>query len=436
MQLDHVKIIAKREYATRIKSKGFWISTALLPIIMGAWIVLPGLVASRTHAGQKLVVVDETGNLGQPLLAALSGKEEGNEKLPPQAQQVAARNRFQARVIAPGPNPKKLRAELDSEVLSGKIDAWLWISPEELAKNKIEYHAASVSNLITQEVLSHDLSRVVRQKRLADAGFNIEAIQKLSHPIGLETVRISKTGSQREGGIGALVLGVGLFVILYMTLLIYGNQVMLGVLEEKSTRIVEVLASTVRPIELMSGKLAGICGIALTQLAIWIVAALAFTSPAIVAALGAMPKDVKIPSIPPLVVMHFFLFFLLGFLLYSSFYAILGAAFNDQREAQQLAGIVVVFLVAPWMVFMPVLNNPDSTVAVVASLIPVFTPLIMMLRIAIKMPPVWQLALAYALMIGTCAAVLWVAARIYRVGILMYGKKPSLKEIVRWVRYS
>jgi len=426
MRISQAAIIAKREYVTRIKGKGFWISTLLLPLLMGVWMIVPGLVMSKAKSGQRLAVVDETGEIGPALTEDLQGNPQSElEKM-----------HFDLRLVPLGADPQSLRKKLDKEVLQDKIDAWIWISKQGLDENQIEYHAQSVSNFLTQETLEHSLSRIVRKRRLLDAGYDPKAIEQLNRGVDLSTVRITAKGSRAEGGLGAFALGIGLFVILYMTLIIYGNQVMHGVLEEKSSRIVEVLASTVRPVELLSGKLFGICGVALTQLAIWMATALVLTAPGLVAAVSALPSGMKLPSIPPMVVVHFFAFFLLGFFLFASLYAMLGAAFNSQQEAQQLAGAVVILLVAPWMIFMPVINDPDSTLAVVTSLIPVFTPLIMMLRIAIKMPPAWQIGLAYVLTVGACVFAIWLAARVYRVGILMYGKKPTLKEIWRWVRYA
>ena len=139
---------------------------------------------------------------------------------------------------------------------------------------------------------------------------------------------------------------------------------------------------------------------------------------------------------PPALIAHFFGYFLLGFLFFAAFYAMIGSAFNNLQEAQQFSTIGVIFVVAPWIVFMPILNDPDSTLAVVTSLIPLFTPLLMILRIAIKMPPAWQIVLSYVLTLAACAGMIWLTARVYRVGILMYGKKPSPKELWRWIRYS
>jgi ABC-2 type transport system permease protein len=183
----------------------------------------------------------------------------------------------------------------------------------------------------------------------------------------------------------------------------------------------------------MAGKLIGICLAALTQLAIWMVTALVITAPGLLAGLASLPEGV---NLTPAIVFHFFALFLLGFVLYASFYALVGAAFNNSQEAQQMASIAMIFTVLPWMVFMPVLNDPDSTLAVVTSLVPVLTPMIMMLRIAVKTPPVWQIALGYALLFAFDVFMVWLCARVYRIGILMYGKKPTIKEIWRWTRYA
>jgi ABC-2 type transport system permease protein len=249
-------------------------------------------------------------------------------------------------------------------------------------------------------------------------------------------VRVTEQGTKADLGFGELALAVGLFTLLYMAIMIYGNMVMQGVLEEKTSRIVEVIAASTRPSELMAGKLLGICAAALTQIGIWMISALVITAPGLIAGLANLPAGVHLPEISPAIVGHFFALFLLGFILYASFYALIGAAFNNAQEAQQLASFGVIFIVLPWMVFMPVLNDPDSTMAVTFSLIPLFTPMIMMLRIAVKMPPFWQLALAYGLTLLADIFMVWVCARVYRVGILMYGKKPTLREIWRWARYA
>ena len=426
MRWNDLTVIAKREYTARIRSKAFWISTIALPLLMGTWMVIPGLIMSKSRSTQKLAVVDATGEVAEALLERLGAGNGARDR------QVS----FEIERVAHEEPADELRARLDERVLSGEIQAWLWLEADSLAENRVEYHAENVSNVLTQDVLEDTLSAVVRRNRLEAAGYDAETIASLTRRVRLDTLRVSAEGSRADRGIGGLILAVGLFMILYMTTLLYGNQVMLGVLEEKSSRVVEVVVSAVRPLELMLGKLFGIGAIGLTQLGIWIAAAVAFTTPGLVGAVTALPEGVELPQITAAIVVHFLLLFLLGYFLYATFYAMLGAAFNNPQEAQQMATVAVIFVVLPWAFFMPILNDPDSTLAVVTSLIPMFTPTLMMLRIAVKMPPWWQIALGYVLTGALCLALTWVCSRIYRVGILMYGKKPTLKELWRWARHA
>lgn len=444
-----VATITKREYLTRIKTKGFWFGTLAVPLMMAAWGIIPALVMSHTRATLDLAVVDRTGRLAQPLVAHLTGDGEEDHATDStsrgEAAVEAARDdvagiQFSVEVVEPAPeqDPDALRSALDARVLDGEIQAWLWI-PEDMLEAespRAEYHAASVANMMTQEALDDALESAVGEQRLAAAGYDSREIGSLMRGTGLDLYRTTREGSRAEGGAAAFILPIALMAILYATILMYGTQVMNGVLEEKASRIVEVILATVSAGELMAGKLLGICALGLTQLAIWITSGLVITAPGLLAAFSALPEGVTLPSLSPLLLVHFVILFLLGFLLYASPYAILGAAFNSQEEAQQMAGTMVVFFIAPWLVFMPVLNDPDGTLAVVTSMIPPLTPMILMLRIAAKMPPLWQILTAEALLAAACFAAVWLTGRIYRVGILMYGKKPTLKEIVRWARYS
>lgn len=223
-----------------------------------------------------------------------------------------------------------------------------------------------------------------------------------------------------------------LFFLLYLVVAIYGGLVMNGVLEEKSSRIVEVLLATTTPKELLYGKLFGIGAAGLTQLAVWVTAIALLTAPGVASALAF--GDGVIPQVAPMVLVHFLFHFLLGFFLFAAMYAAIGAATNSVQEAQPLTGIVVPFLIAPMLFMVTVINDPDSTLAVVLSLIPTFTPLLMMLRIAVKSPPLWQIALGYALTTLFVVALMAACARVYRIGILMYGKRPTFGELARWIR--
>ena len=426
MHLKNVFVIIKREYLTRIRSKGFWIGTIAIPLLMLAWLFVPALIMSRTRAEQTVALVDVTGKIGSQL----------ESKLEEVADKTAEQISFSLERVPFEGDSKALRTELDRRVLDGEVEAWVWIDEESLAENRAEYHAESVSNFLTQQALENSISAAVRTVRLEAAGYDPEAVRELSRSIDLDTIRITDEGSRAEEGFTGFFLAMALFIILYTTTLLYGQQVMNGILEEKASRVVEVVLAATRPAELMAGKLLGICFIGLTQLIIWAAAGLALTAPGLIAAVAFLPEEIELPTLQPIVLVHFFLLFLLGFFFYGTLYAMIGASFNSVQEAQQMATVAVFFVVAPWLFFLPVINDPDSALSVITSLIPCFTPLLMMLRIAVKMPPFWQIALGYLLTIGLCAAMIWLCARIYRVGILMYGKKPTLQEIWRWVRYA
>ena len=432
MPTSKLWVIVRREYLSRVRTAGFWIGTVALPLMMGAWMVLPSLIMMKSRGELHLAVVDETGTVAPALRQRI--EEPGKKPL-------GADLRLE--VIAPEPDEAAQRAALDRRVLAGgggeggaPLDAWMWIDAEGLAKDEIEYHGSTVSNILTLEVLDDVLTRIVREQRLQESGYDPAAVERLIADVDLATMRVTEEGGEADLGVGQLALAVGLFTILYMAIMIYGNMLMHGVLEEKANRVVEVMAAATRPIELMAGKMLGVCGAALTQIGIWVASALVLTAPGLIAGLTSLPEGVNVPQLSPALVGHFFALFLLGFVLYASFYGLIGAAFNNPQEAQQLAGVAVIFIIIPWMVFMPVLNDPDSTLAVVTSMIPLFTPMIMMLRLAVKTPPLWQVMGAYALTIAFDVFMLWLCARVYRVGILMYGKRPSLKEIWRWARYA
>jgi ABC-2 type transport system permease protein len=438
MRLENIEILARREYLQRVRSKAFWIGTVLFPLIAVSMTVLPSLFLARTRTSQQIVIIDETGRVAPELLHErpqpkstnpLRGNRSGDEM----ERQVS---RVAFVVETPQPDRKAQDESLAKRVLNKEVDAWIRITPGVLEDDPVEYHGRSVSNFMTQSTLERRLSDAVRRVRLADAGLDPDKIGDLSAPVNLKTIRVSKEGSRAEGGAGGFFAAYVLFFMLFLALLIWGQQVMNGVLEEKGTRVVEVLVSAVKPFELMMGKLAGICLVGLTQFAIWLLTLVLVTAPGVVAALGTMPDEFKLPSLSIGSALHFLLFFILGFMVYASFYAALGAAFNNLQEAQQVAGTLGFLFAVPAIVMPMVINSPSSTVSVVMSLIPLFTPVLMPLRIFVEMPPVWQVALGYLLTIGFLFLMVWFCSRIYRVGILMYGKKPTIPELLRWVRYS
>jgi ABC-2 type transport system permease protein len=439
MRLSNIVVVAKREYLQRARTKAFWVTTLILPLFVVAVSVVPSLLLSKSGSTQRIVVVDETGKLGPDLVKRLNSQEDPK----PKEESKALRRRdedvsisFQAAAEPPAADRAAQQADLNRRVLDKQLDAWVWLGPEVFQDKPVEYHARNVSNILTQAALRDKISAAVRQVRFREAGIDPARVDEMSRSVELDKQRVSATGSRAESGLGAAALAVMLFLILYIAIIMWGQQVMQGVLEEKGSRVIEVVISSVTPFELMMGKLLGICLLGLTQLAIWLGTMLVVTSPAIVATMAFLPAGVSLPSLSAVTLINFVLLFILGFLAYATLYAGIGASFNNLQEAQQAAGIAMMFVIIPVMVMYPVINDPNSRMATILSLIPMFTPLLMPLRIAIEMPPAWQLALAYVLTIGFVIGMVWICARIYRVGILMYGKKPTFAEIWKWTRYA
>jgi ABC-2 type transport system permease protein len=440
MRLENILVVLKREYLQRVKTKGFWIATLALPLFIGGVTLVPALLLSKSKTSQDIVVVDETGRLGSQLQQRLNSRKAGQTSpggkergLVTDESKMAT---FNAALEPPAADRQRQRETLDQRVRDKEIDAWIWISPKTLDGERVEYHARSVSNLFTQDALKDELSWVVRRARLEKAGIDPERVDELSQGVKLATQRVSERGSRAEAGAGGMILGVVLFLMLYMSILIWGQQVMTGVLEEKGSRVIEVLISSLTPFELMMGKLVGICLVGMTQLGIWLATMAVISAPGVAASIALMPKDANLPQLAGPMLLHFALLFILGFFAYATIYAAIGSAFNNLQEAQQAASIAVIFVVIPVTVMYPVINDPNSTMATVLSLIPMFTPLLMPLRISIEMPPWWQLALAYALTIAFVIGMVWFCSKIYRVGILMYGKKPTFQEIWKWTKYA
>lgn len=434
MRADQVATILRREYLTRVKSKGFWIATLILPLAMAALVVLPSVFLARSKATHRMVVVDGLDGVGARLADELAAAERAVEQEPVGGlarDREPESSRFVVTVEPAEFDAAAQSAALDARVLAGEVDSWILVDRASLAASRVDYRAESVSNFLTQRRLEKALTRVFSEARLAAEGYDASRVVELTRAADLKTLKLTAEGATEEAGMAGFMVAYLLFFLLYTVVAIYGGLVMNGVLEEKSSRIVEVLLATTTSKELLYGKLLGIGAAGLTQLAVWALALGALTAPGVVG-LMAFGEGV-IPNVPVAVLAHFLLHFLLGFFLFSAMYAAIGAATNSVQEAQPLTGIVMPFLIAPVLFMMPVINDPDSTLAVVLSLIPTFTPLLMMLRIAVKSPPLWQILLGYALTTAFVVGLMAVCARVYRVGILMYGKRPTLAELGRWI---
>jgi ABC-2 type transport system permease protein len=278
------------------------------------------------------------------------------------------------------------------------------------------------------------LTRAVRDERLVEKHIAPEVVREINRPVTFTSTRISERGEEKDSGAGFyLVFGMG-FVI-YLTILMYGQVILAAVIEEKETRIAEILFSSIRAFPLMMGKLIGVSLVALTQLAIW---GLSFMALAVygAGALSARGMPVSLPHMPPIFLLYFVLFFLLGYYIYSTIYALVGSMVTTAQEGGQMALPVVFLLVMAFYFVFPVIRSPNSPLAFWVSMFPFFAPITMLVRIVTETPPFWQIALSLGIGFATVALLTWLAARIYRIGMLMYGKRPTIPELWRWLRQA
>jgi ABC-2 type transport system permease protein len=332
----------------------------------------------------------------------------------------------------PGPDPEATRERVKAEVQRKGYDGML-VLPAGLADDGTpEYVAPNVAAFKLLSVLERAVNDVVVADRLTGAGLDPDAVRELTRRVDLDTLKLGKGGEETTDRGQAFFLAYVFMMIIYVTVLMYGIYVMRGVLEEKSSHVVEVIVSTVKPFELMLGKILGIGAVGLTQFVIWAALMAAVTAPGAATAVGI--SGIDLPSIPTQLLVFFVIYFVLGFLLYGTLYAGIGAAFDTEQEAQNFQGAVTMFLVVPLVLMMQIINQPDGTLSVVLSLVPFFTPMLMFLRMTLTSVPWIQLAASVVLMIAAILACTWVVAKIYRVGILMHGSKPKLKDLFRWVR--
>ncbi|MFY9675266.1 MAG: ABC transporter permease [Terriglobales bacterium] len=428
-------LIIQREYLERVRTKSFLVLTLLAPAIMTALMVLPAKLATMGENVQHIVVVTSTPQFGELVRQGLLSPESatgggdngdsGSQSLPAKLAQKPYR-------IDVDPNPTDAqRAVLRDKVNSKAIDGYLWLSDDAIAAGKVTFASRSVANSGERSRLGEELSLIIQRERLAKNGVTADQADLLLKPIKVDAIRIEQ-GRESQDSSGTKFLEVVVMVMLiYVAVLLYGISVMRSVLEEKNSRVVEVLLSSATSTELMIGKIFGVGAVGLTQIAIWAVMAGVLALPSL-----AMSMDLSQLQLSPGVLVAFVVFFVLGYLLFSALYAAIGAITTTEQEGQQLQFIVVIPLVLSVFMLSSVVRTPDAPIVAWLSIFPFFAPVVMYARIVIQTPPAWQIALSLILLIATIAGLLLLCARIYRVGVLIYGKRPTLPEILKWLKYA
>jgi ABC-2 type transport system permease protein len=405
-------LIARREYVERIRAKSFIVMTVLIPALMG------GLTFAMNFANGKsaksdvnITIVTQDAKFGLDL-----------------QQELAKHKHPQITADVVSPPGADTRAVMESQLKAKNLDGYLWVVPPAAghANPTFEWKTRTRGYVNTQNELGESIRTVLTREGLAHSGLGATDVEALMQPIDLDTSTASK-----DSATAAEASAFGLFFIMYFVILFYGMNVARSIIEEKTSRIFEVLLATIKPEEMMAGKVLGVGAVGLTQVGIWLAGAIALSAPGLVS-LG----DNFSFNITPAQMIFFVVFFFLGYTLYSGMAAALGAMTSSEQELQQMNIFLMLPLIACSGVVFTVVSDPDGMVAKVFSFIPFCAPLIMYVRIAMHQPPWYEIALSIAGLVLTIAAILWFAARIYRVGILMYGKKPNLPELLRWLKYS
>lgn len=430
--MSRIWIVFRSEFLRRVKSKWFVLTTLLGPLVLIGLMVIPpivGMMASQNNE-RTVAVLDRTGVL---------------------AADLTARSGDGVHFTATSDPPDSLR----SAVERGRYDGYL-ILPEDLidGTGHARYYSVEGSGVSLGPRLEGALNDVITRYRLAAANVSPDVREIFSARTSVQLLKLTEEGTAADRAAASSILGVMMGFVIYIAMIIYGAYVMHGVMEEKQSRVLEIIVSSVRPFELLMGKVLGIGAMGLVQMAAWACFVLGLTfSAGSIAAVFLDPSDfnlpegagqqelaaaanVSLPNLSPELFIWFLLFFIGGYLLYASFFAAIGSSVESQQDAQSLMFPVTILIIVPMLFISILVESPNSTLSVVLSLVPFFSPVLMVLRIAVTEVPFWQTLVSYLLLVGGFVGSIWVCGRIYRVGILMYGKKPSLRDLVRWFRYQ
>ena len=440
------KILAviRREFIERVRTRAFIISTILFPLLMAVFTVLPALLLRRAGGTKRIAVVEGLqGTFAARVAQALetNRRRDSAAPIPFDVQRFPAAGRLEVvrdSVLALTGLSK--RAEIEG------FDGVLVLTEETLRNGQLYYYGANVGSPAEMRRLEDILRPVVQLERLERLGVDPGVVMQAIGRVDLVTQKVADGKLTGQSGAATFGLAYGMVFILYLTLMIYGSQVMTSVVEEKSSRIIEVLASSLRPFELMLGKVVGVGLVGLFQLSIWAATALYLGSFG-ASFMGRMMGDAGgaaatassggpsfLSAISPALVIIFLVLFILGFLFYAAMFAAVGAMSSTVQDTQQLMMPVTLPIMLGIMTIFALVNDPNGTLGKVITFIPFWAPFALPVRYSITPLPLWEVVSAIVVMILSVLGVAWVAGRVYRVGILSYGKRATFRDMVRWVR--
>jgi ABC-2 type transport system permease protein len=415
--MRNILLVAKREYLEGIRGRAFRMSTILIPVIFIVIIGISIFAGKNSGVGKHVLVATTDGQLAADIQSQLTEDKDSKTTVD---------------VVVPS-SPSE-RDGLVGKVRNKEVDGLLWIDASPSGKVTATYTSTSSGDIVVASRLESALNHALSAERLSARGMSKADVAVIMKNVSVDTLQVDKAGKEvKSSGIGSYLKGYIMALMLSMTTMIYGINVGRSIIQEKTSRIFEVMLASAKSTDLLGGKLIGVGAVGLTQLAIWaVIGAAAASYPAVVA---VMSGQLSI-HISPVEGILFAVYFLLGYLLYSSLFAGLAASCETEQELQMYTPLAAVPIWISFSLIWLIINNPSSVWSIAISLFPATAPIVMMLRMGAQTPPLWQFVVSIALMIVSVVAVLWLSARLYRVGILMYGKRATLPELLRWLRYS
>ena len=435
-------VIIKKEYREIVRKKSFIISTVLTPLLMAAFMFLPVMLMKMGKGEKTIQVADYSNFIFEAMVQA--EKAPADDKAAPKGQKTDFNRDFLDRntpaessklkftkIATGGLTPEALLERTIEAIREKKIDGFLLIPPTIKKDRKLYYYSGNISDFDTNSYIKAVIRTVVSRQILIEKQINPEIVNEATRDIDFETIKVKKEGTAKSSAGIEYMMSLFMLAILFSILMGYGQLIMRGVLEEKNSRIIEILISSTDTQHIFYGKIIGIGLAGLTQVAIWFLFGMALVGK------FSIGLDSGILNFLTLEIgVYFIVFFLLGFFMYAILFSIVGAAVNTDQEAQQFAAPISYLLIIPFVMGIMVTQSPNSSVAVISSFIPLFTPTLMFMRITVSPPPLAQILAAIFMSLAFISFLAWLGAKIFRVGILMYGKKPSLGEILRWIRYK
>ena len=433
---SNIGIIIRREFLERVTKKSFIATTLLMPIFMIAVMIAPTLITIFSTPEQvKIAVIDDSGLIAPTL------KDDNSITF------------------------VQINDNLEIAKANDSIDGILVIGQNIInTTSDVTFYSHDASSLLIEQNISSQLEKAIENIRREN--YNIEGldeiVESLNVDINLTTYRINETEDSTSSSFLSYAIGMAMSLLLYMFLLLYGQLVMTSIIEEKNNRVLEIMVSSIKPGQLMLGKILGIGSVALTQVAIWgiiLVSISAFLLPAILPAdimaevtafntgsLNAATAQNDIETLQAIsilsnvgyivnIIIYLILFLIGGFLFYAALNAAIGSAVDNVQDASQLQSVVMVPIILGLVMSMSVVSDPNSTLATILSMIPFTSPMTMMTRIPFGIPT-WEIITSLVILYTSFIGMVWIASKIYRVGIFMYGKKPSIKELIKWINYK